>query len=77
LWANCASGFSHFRTDLSGDSSNSGFPSGVPADRLGHGVPIAVLEHEVGAVLGHVRTMADWNQISQPASLYLVLFRKP
>jgi hypothetical protein len=40
-------------------------------------VPIAVVEHEVGAVLVHVRTMADWNQISQPASLYLVLFRKP
>ena len=57
--------------------TNSEIPSGVPADRLGHGVPIAVLEHEVGAALVHVCTMADWNQISQPASLYLVLFRKP
>ena len=25
LWVNCASGFSHFRPDESGDSSNSGY----------------------------------------------------
>jgi len=52
-------------------------PSGVPADRLGHGVPPEVVEREVGALLTHVRTMATWNADSQPASLYLVLFRKP
>jgi ubiquinone/menaquinone biosynthesis C-methylase UbiE len=52
-------------------------PSGVPADRLGHGVPSGVVEREVGAVLTHVRTMPAWNAGSEPASLYLVLFRKP
>ncbi len=56
---------------------NSEVPSGVPPDRLGHGVPSSVVEREVGAVLTHVRTIPDWNANSQPASLYLVLFRKP
>ena len=56
---------------------NSEVPSGVPADRLGHGVPSAVVEREVGVVLTHVRTISNWNADSQPASLYLVLFRKP
>jgi ubiquinone/menaquinone biosynthesis C-methylase UbiE len=51
-------------------------PSGVPADRLGHGVPPEVVEREVGAVLKHVRTISSWNANSQPASLYLVLFQK-
>ena len=36
-----------------------------------------VVEREVGAVLTHVRTISTWNANSQPASLYLVLFRKP
>jgi hypothetical protein len=40
-------------------------------------VPSAIVEREVGAVLTHVRTMSDWSPKSQPASLYLVLFRKP
>jgi ubiquinone/menaquinone biosynthesis C-methylase UbiE len=52
-------------------------PSGVPADRGGHGVPPEVVEREVGAVLTHVRTIATWSTESQPASLFLVLFRKP
>jgi ubiquinone/menaquinone biosynthesis C-methylase UbiE len=52
-------------------------PSGVPADRLGHGVPPEVVTSEVGAVLTHVRTIPTWMPASQPASLYLVLFRKP
>jgi ubiquinone/menaquinone biosynthesis C-methylase UbiE len=56
---------------------NSDVPSGVPADRLGHGVPPGVVEREVGAVLKHVRTIPSWSANSQPASLYLVLFRKP
>ena len=55
---------------------NSGVPSGVPADRLGHGVPSAVVEREVGGVLTHVQTISTWAPGSQPASLYLVLFRK-
>lgn len=52
-------------------------PSGVPADRLGHGVPPEVVEREVGGVLTHVRTISTWAPGSEPASLYLVLFRKP
>jgi ubiquinone/menaquinone biosynthesis C-methylase UbiE len=56
---------------------NSEVPSGVPSDRLGHGVPPGVVEREVGAVLTHVQTISSWNANSQPASLYLVLFRKP
>jgi ubiquinone/menaquinone biosynthesis C-methylase UbiE len=55
---------------------NSEVPSGVPADRLGHGVPPGVVEREVGAALAHLRTISTWNADSQPASLYLVLFRK-
>jgi ubiquinone/menaquinone biosynthesis C-methylase UbiE len=55
---------------------NSDVPAGVPSDRLGHGVPPAVVEREVGAMLTHVRTIPSWNEDSQPASLYLVLFRK-
>jgi ubiquinone/menaquinone biosynthesis C-methylase UbiE len=57
--------------------TNSEVPSGVPADRLGHGVPPEVVQREVGAVLTHVRTISPWVPGSQPAELYLVLFRKP
>jgi predicted methyltransferase len=57
---------------------NSAVPDGVPADRLGHGVPVEVVEREVGAAgLAHVRTDASWSEGGQPANLYLVLFRKP
>jgi predicted methyltransferase len=52
-------------------------PSGVPADRLGHGVPPEVVQREVSAALAHVRTLSPWTPGSEPASLYLVLFRKP
>ncbi len=55
---------------------NSEVPAGVPADRRGHGVPPEVVEREVGAALTHVETRPTWNANSQPASLYLVLFRK-
>lgn len=57
--------------------ANSEVPAGVPADRGGHGVPPEVVQREVGSALVHVRTIADWSPTSQPASLYLVLFRKP
>jgi ubiquinone/menaquinone biosynthesis C-methylase UbiE len=57
--------------------TNSEVPSGVPADRLGHGVPPEVVQREVGAVLTHVRTISKWAPGSEPANLYLVLFRKP
>jgi ubiquinone/menaquinone biosynthesis C-methylase UbiE len=55
---------------------NSEVPSGVPADRLGHGVPSQVVEQEVAAALTHMETRATWNAKSEPASLFLVLFRK-
>jgi precorrin-6B methylase 2 len=56
---------------------NSEVPAGVPANRRGHGVPPDVVEREGAAVLTLVRTIPDWAPGSQPASLYLVLFRKP
>jgi precorrin-6B methylase 2 len=56
---------------------NSEVPSGVPANRGGHGVPPEVVEREVGMVLTHVQTIPKWAPNSEPASLYLVLFRKP
>jgi len=52
-------------------------PAGVPANRGGHGVPPQVVEREVGTLLTHVRTITAWSPTSQPASLFLVLFRKP
>jgi ubiquinone/menaquinone biosynthesis C-methylase UbiE len=51
-------------------------PAGVPSDRRGHGVPPEVVRQEVGAVLTHVRTIPDWSPGSEPASLFLVIFRK-
>ncbi len=55
---------------------NSEVPSGVPANRGGHGVPPEVVEKEAGASLTHVQTIPNWMPKSQPASLFLVLFRK-
>ena len=52
-------------------------PAGVPANRRGHGVPVEVVQAEVGTMLTQVRTITSWSPTSQPASLYLVLFRKP
>jgi len=56
---------------------NTEVPPGVPANRGGHGVPPEVVEREGGAALMHVRTIPNWAPNSQPASLYLVLLRKP
>ena len=56
---------------------NSDVPAGVPANRLGHGVPPGVVVKEVGAVLTHVRTIDQWAPNSTQENLYLVLFRKP
>jgi predicted methyltransferase len=52
-------------------------PAGVRANRGGHGVPPEVVQAEVGAALKHVRTISARAPDSQPASLLLVLFRKP
>jgi precorrin-6B methylase 2 len=56
---------------------NTEVPAGVRANRRGHGVPPEIVQQEVGAALTHVRTVPDWSPESQPASLFLVLFRKP
>jgi hypothetical protein len=56
---------------------NTEVPAGVPANRGGHGVPFALVEKEVGAALTHVRTVPMWSPKSEPADLFLVLFRKP
>jgi ubiquinone/menaquinone biosynthesis C-methylase UbiE len=56
---------------------NSEVPTGVPANRAGHGVPPEVVQREAGAALTHVRTIPMWSPDSQPASLFLALFRKP
>lgn len=56
---------------------NSEIPAGVPANRRGHGVPPEIVQQEVGTALTHVRTISAWSPDSQPASLFLVLFRKP
>lgn len=53
-------------------------PAGVPANRGGHGVPPEVVVGEVTAAgLTHVRTNPQWSPASQPAALFLALFRKP
>lgn len=53
-------------------------PAGVPANRGGHGVPPAIVVQEVTAAgLTHVRTDANWSPDSQPAMLFIALFRKP
>jgi ubiquinone/menaquinone biosynthesis C-methylase UbiE len=57
--------------------AKSQLPDGVPENRGGHGVPPEVVQREAGAVLTYVRTMENWAPGSQPASLFLVLFRKP
>jgi len=56
---------------------NTEVPPGVPTNRNGHGVPPEVVQREGGAALTHVRTIPNWAPNSQPASLFLVLFRKP
>jgi ubiquinone/menaquinone biosynthesis C-methylase UbiE len=56
---------------------NSDLPAAVPSNRGGHGVPPEVVQREAGAALTHVRTIPMWSPNSQPASLYLALFRKP
>ena len=56
---------------------NSEVPAGVRANRGGHGVPPEIVQSEVGAALTHVRTIPAWSPKSEPASLFLVLFRKP
>ena len=53
-------------------------PAGVPANRLGHGVPMQVVIKEVTATgLTQVSAEPKWSATRQPSDLFLVLFRKP
>lgn len=51
-------------------------PAGVPENRVGHGVPMAVVEEELKAAgLTHLRTIPKWPE-GDKYPLFLVLFRK-
>ena len=52
-------------------------PKGVPANRLGHGIPISVVVEEVTAAgFTHVRTIDAWPPGDKTPSYFLTLFRK-
>lgn len=52
-------------------------PAGVPENRGGHGVPMAVVAEELQATgFTHLRTIPKWPEGDQHP-LFLVLFRKP
>lgn len=52
-------------------------PAGVPENRGGHGVPMAVVEDELKAAgFTHLRTIPKWPE-GDKYPLFLVLFRKP
>jgi predicted methyltransferase len=56
---------------------NTEVPAGVPANRRGHGVPPEVVIEEVKAAgLTMVSQNPQWSAQSQPADLFLVIFRK-
>ena len=59
-------------------TKGSQIPEGVPANREGHGIPIAVVIAEVSAPgLTHVRTIEKWPPGDKNPAGFLVLFRKP
>jgi predicted methyltransferase len=52
-------------------------PSGVPANRGGHGVPVAVVIEEMTAAgFVHVRTIQGWPPHGKFPTVYLALFEK-
>lgn len=48
---------------------NTEVPVGVPANRLGQGVPLEVAVSEVSSASTHVRTIPAWAPDSEPAML--------
>jgi SAM-dependent methyltransferase len=63
---------------------NTTVPAGVPANRGGVGIPPAVVESEIGALLTHVTTVPNWAPEGMPPGLppgilppYVVIFEKP
>ena len=56
---------------------NSAVPAGVPANRAGHGVPMSVVISEVTANgFTLISQHPLWSPKSQPADLFLAVFRK-
>jgi len=59
-------------------SKGSQIPEGVPANREGHGIPIAVVIAEVSAPgFTYVKTIDNWPPGDKNPAGFLVLFRKP
>ena len=57
---------------------NSALSAGVPANRVGHGVPPdVVLEEVTAAGLTSVSVDRTWSPRSEPSDLFLLVFRKP
>jgi ubiquinone/menaquinone biosynthesis C-methylase UbiE len=53
-------------------------PTGLPADRIGHGITADIVEREMTAAgFTHVRTITDWPPGASRRDLFLVLFRRP
>jgi hypothetical protein len=53
-------------------------PDGVPANRGGHGIPIAIIVSELTAAgFRHVTTLARWPPEDDRNRLFLVMFEKP
>ena len=56
----------------------SSIPAGVPADRGGHGIPVAILSAEVArAGFRQLRMMPRWPPDDDRGRLFLVMFEKP
>ncbi len=56
---------------------NTEVPEGVPANRRGHGVPPEIVVEEAKAAgLANVSMNQQWSAQSQPADLFLLVFRK-
>jgi len=59
-------------------TKGSAVPTGVPANRGGHGIPPAVVISELAASgLAHAKTIDAWPPGDKDPTYFLVLFRKP
>ena len=63
--------------DFEAKSNPAQIPKGVPANRLGHGIPASVVIQEVTAAgFTHVRTIDAWPPGDKRPTMHLTLFRK-
>ena len=63
--------------DFEARPNSAEIPKGVPANRLGHGIPASVVIEEVTAAgFTHVRTIDAWPPGDKSPTLHLTLFRK-